>query len=142
MLKLCAASICKPLTLLFKNCLASGEFSNAWKKSNIVPVHKKGEKQLIKNYRPVYLLPICGKLMEKLMFNSIFNFIDTRNMFSVHQSGFHPGNSCVHQLISIVHELYNTFYANPSLEMRGVFLYISKAFDNVWIKVYRINLSA
>ena len=80
--------------------------------------------------------------MEKLMFNSIFNFIDTRNMFSVHQSGFRPGNSCVHQLISIVHELYNTFYANPSLEMRGVFLYISKAFDNVWIKVYRINLSA
>ena len=84
MLKLCAASICKPLTLLFKNRLASGEFSNAWKKSNIVPVHKKGEKQLVKNYRPVSLLPICGKLMEKLMFNSIFNFIDTRNMLSVH----------------------------------------------------------
>ena len=84
MLKLCAPSICKPLTLLFENCLASGEFSNVWKKSNIVPVHKKGDKQLIKNYRPVSLFPICRKLMEKLMFNSIFNFIDTRNMFSVH----------------------------------------------------------
>ena len=85
MLKLCAPSICKPLTLLFENCFTSGEFPNVWKKSNIVPVHKKGDKQLIKNYRPVSLLPICGELMEKLMFNSIFNFIDTRNILSVHQ---------------------------------------------------------
>ena len=73
--------------------------------------------------------------MEKLMFNSIFNFIDTRNMLSVHQSGFRPGDSCVHQLISIVHDIYNAFDANPSLEVRGVFLDISKAFDRVWHKV-------
>ena len=131
MLKLCAPSICKPLTLLFENCLRSGEFPNVWKRSNIVPVHKKGDKQLIKNYRPVSLLPICGKLMEKLMFNSIFNFIDTRNMLSVHQSGFRPGDSCVHQLISIVHKIYNAFDDNPSLEVKGVFLDISKAFDSV-----------
>ena len=76
MLKLCDPSICKPLTLLFENCLASGEFPNLWKESNVVPVHKKGNKQLIKNYRPVPLLPICGKLVEKPMFNSIFSFID------------------------------------------------------------------
>ena len=76
-------------------------------------------------------MPICGKLMEKHMFNSIFNFIDTRNMVSVHQSGFRPGDSCVHQLISIVHEIYNAFDANPSLEVRGVFLGISKAFDRL-----------
>ena len=109
MLKLCAPSIYKPLTLLFQNCLATGEFPNVWKKSNIVPVHKKEDKQLIKNYRPVSLLPIRGKLMEKLMFNSTFNFIDTRNILSVYQSGFRPGDSCVHQLISIVHDIYNAF---------------------------------
>ena len=43
MLKLCAPTICKPLTLLFENCLTSGSFLNVWKKSNIVPVHKKGD---------------------------------------------------------------------------------------------------
>ena len=130
-LKLCTPSICKPLTLLFENCLASGEFPNVWKKSNFVPVHNKGEKQLIKNYRPVSLFPICGKLMKKTMLNSIFNFIDTKNMFSVHQSGFRPDDSCVHQLISIVHEIHNVFDANPSLEVGGVFLDISKAFDRM-----------
>ena len=88
MLKLCAPSICKPLTFLFENCLASGEFPNVRKKSNIISVHKKGDKQLIKNYRPVSLLPICGRLMGKFMFNSFLNFIDTRNMLSVHQSEF------------------------------------------------------
>ena len=101
------------------------------KKSNIVPVDKKGDKQLIKKSRPVSLLPICGKLMGKLIFNTIFNFIDTRNMLSVHQSGFRPGDSCVHQLISIVHKIYNAFDDNPSLQVKGVFLDISKAFDSV-----------
>ena len=55
-------------------------------------------------------------------------------MLSVHQSGFRPGDSCVHQLISIVHKVCNAFDANPSLEVRDVFLDISKAFDRMWHK--------
>ena len=78
------------------------------------------------------LLPLWGKLFEKLMVNSIFNIIDTRKIFSVHQSGFHPGESCVHQIIGIVHDINNAFDANPGLEMRGVFLDISKTFYRVW----------
>ena len=58
MLKLCAPSLCKPLTLSFENCLVSRHFTDAWEKSNIVPVHKKEDKQLIKNRQPVSLLPI------------------------------------------------------------------------------------
>ena len=87
------------------------------------------------------LLPICGKLSKTRMFNSIFNFIDSRNMLSVHQSGFSPGDSCVHQLISIVHDIYNAFDANPSFEVRGVFLDISKASDRVWHKglLYKVK---
>ena len=66
------------------------------------------------------------------MFNSIFNFTDTRNMLSVHQSGFCPCDPCMHQLILIFHDIYNAFNTNPSLEQREVFLDISKAFDRVW----------
>ena len=55
-------------------------------------------------------------------------------MFSVHQLGFRPGDSCVYQLISIVHDIYNAFHANPNLEVRNVFLDISKTFDRVWRK--------
>ena len=72
------------------------------------------------------------KLLEKLIFNSVFNFIDTRNMLSVHQSGFCPSESSVHQLISIVHNIYNAFDANPGLDVRGVFLDFSKTLDRMW----------
>ena len=104
------------------------------KKAILFQSIKNRDKQLIDNYRPVSLLPIYGKLMKKVMFNSVFNFIDTRKMFSVHQSGFRPGDTCVHQLISIVHDIYNAFDVNPSIEVRSVFLDISKAFDRVWHK--------
>ena len=87
------------------------------------------------------LLPICRKLLEKPIFNSIFNFVDTRNMLSVHQSRFCPGDSYVHQLISIVHDIYNASDVNPSLEIRGVFLDIFKAFDRVGHKslLYKVK---
>ena len=49
MLKLCVPSVCKPLTLHFENCHVSSYFSDVWEKSNNVPVHKKEDKQLIKN---------------------------------------------------------------------------------------------
>ena len=58
MLKLCVLSICKPLNLLFESCLVYEHFPDVWEKTNIVPVHKKEVKQLIKNYRRVTLLPI------------------------------------------------------------------------------------
>ena len=48
------------------------------------------------------------------------------------QSGFRPSDSCVNQLIAITHEIFKAFDCNPSLEVRSVFLDISKAFDKVW----------
>ena len=132
MIKLCASSILKPLHLIFGNCLETESFPKEWKKANIIPVHKKGDKQLITNYRPVSLLPICGKVFEKIIFNSLFVYLNNNNLLNSNQSGFRPGDSCVNQLISITHDIYKAFDANPSLEVRGVFLDLSKAFDKVW----------
>ena len=74
MLKLCGDSICKPLELIFKMCLRNGRFPLEWKKANVVPIHKKGDKQTIKNYRPVSLLPICGKIFERLLYYTMLDF--------------------------------------------------------------------
>ena len=132
MLKLCATSISKPLHILFNNSVISECFPNEWKKANVIPVHKKGDKQIINNYRPVSLLPICSKIFEKIIFNSLFEYLEDNKLLNCNQSGFRSGDSCVHQLLSITHEIYKSFDANPSLEVRGVFLDISKAFDRVW----------
>ena len=65
------------------------------------------------------------------------------NLLNPNQSGFIPGDSCVHQLISITCEIYVSFASNPSLELE-VFLYISKAFDRVWHKelIYKTKCMA
>ena len=97
------------------------------------PVHKKGNKQILNNYRPVFLLPICSKLFEKIIFDTIFQHLMASKLLNPNQSGFMPGDSCIHQLISVIHEIYASFDAKPSLEVTGVFLDMSKAFDrNVW----------
>ena len=129
MLKLSQKSILKPLKLILENCLKTRLFPDQWKKANVVPIHKKGDKQLTENYRPVSLLTICGKVFERLIFNSLFNYFIENNLLSPHQSGFIPGDSCAQKRISIIHEIYNTFDCNPSLKVRRVFLDISKAFD-------------
>ena len=78
MLKVCGPSIYKPLEIIFNQCLETGVVPSEWKKGNVVSIHKKGDKQTLKNYRPVSLLPICGKIFERLMFNEMFEFFIDR----------------------------------------------------------------
>ena len=60
------------------------------KKSNIVPVCKKVDKQLLQNYRPASLLPISGKVFEKMLYNNIFEYLQENNLLCENQSGFQP----------------------------------------------------
>ena len=72
------------------------------------------------------------KIFEKIIYNNLFVYFESNSFLSTNQSGFRIGDSCVSQLVAITHELYKSFDANPTLETRGVFLDISKAFDKVW----------
>ena len=58
----------------------------------MVPVHKKGDKQMLRNYRPVSLLPICGKIFERLMYNNLYEFFIKNDLISSNQSGFKQGD--------------------------------------------------
>ena len=132
MLKICDDSLCGLLELIFHSCIETGKVPSEWKKANVCPVHKKSDKQIVKNYRPISLLPICGKIFERLLYNKIFHFFQENNLISPNQSGLKPGDSCNNQLLSITHEIYKPF--DNEFEVRGVFLDISKAFDKVWHK--------
>ena len=76
MLKICDLAIIKPLSMIFSNYINNSTFPDLWKKSNICPTHKEGEKQTINNYRAISLLPICGKIFERLVFNSLFEYLE------------------------------------------------------------------
>ena len=132
MLILCDDSIVLPLRLIFQNILATGIFPDLWKRANVTPIHKKGDKQIIKNYRPISLLPICSKLFEKIIFNHLYNFLNSNALLTKNQSGFRPGDSTINQLISFVNDIHTSFDNRKSFEVRSVFLDISKAFDKVW----------
>ena len=109
MIQSCRKSKALPLKLLFKVILEERTFPKDWKKSNVVPIHKKESKNLIKNYRPIRLFPIFSKTLKRLIFNSMFNCFRQNNLFRECQSGFIPGDSCVAQLLSITHEIYQSF---------------------------------
>ena len=124
MLKICVDTICKPLELVFKQALTTGVLPSEWKKDNIVPCYKKGDKQNVTNYRPVSLLPICRKLFEILIFNEMFSFFLANNLLAPNQSDFKPGGSCINQLLSITHEIYSSFddgFDSMKFGMKGLY---------------------
>ena len=120
MIKICDKSISKPLLILFQHSIKLSCYPDIWKKSNIIPAHKrKNNKRLVNNYRPISLLPIFGKIFEKIIFNRIYIFLLKEELLNPNQSGFHPSNSCINQLIAITHETFEAFDCDPTLEVRS-----------------------
>ena len=108
MIKIFDASICKPLELIFRSCLENGKFPTEWKKA-VVPAHTKGDKQNLKNYRPISLIPVARKIFERILYNSMYEFFTENNLISPNQPSVKPGDSCVNQFLSIAHEIYKPF---------------------------------
>ena len=74
MLKLCAPAVAKPLNMIFEKCLSEGTFPNFWKFANIQPIHKNDSSQIKSNYRPISLLSVCGKTLEKIVVDELYAF--------------------------------------------------------------------
>ena len=127
MSKLCNIEIVKLLYLIYMKRLETGRFPSSWK-ANVIPVHKKENRQLKKNYRPISLLAICGKMLDKLIFYTIYEFLCENQLLTPNQSGFRPGDLTINQLLSITHKIYLAFDELPSRETRAI--------DKMWLKSY------
>ena len=84
--KLCDMTLVIPLKIIFINCLRRGIFPDIWKHANVVPVHKKNEKNVNGNYRPISLLPIFGKILEKFIFDSLYSHLISSKLLNPNQS--------------------------------------------------------
>ena len=129
MTKICGKSLCKALEMIVKSCIIKREYTSEWKKTIVVPVHKKWQ-EIVKELQTISLLPIFEKNYEGIIYNNIFEFLTINKLISDNDSGFKTGGSWVNQLLSITHKIYHSL--NNDLEVRGVFLDISKAFDKLW----------
>ena len=131
MILLCDNSVALPLKIIFQNILETSPYQDLWKLANVIPIFKKGDKQLIKNYRPISLLPICGKIFENIIFNNLYSYFNAHYLITKNQSGFRPSDSTSNQLLYLVNEIHEAFEDPKYLEVRAVFLDISKAFGKV-----------
>ena len=87
--------------------------------ANVVPIHKRDDTQNVKNYRLVSLLPIFGKIFERLIYNEVYSLFIENDLISSNQSGFKQGDSCINHLLSITHDIYQCL--DQGYEVRGVF---------------------
>ena len=96
-----------------------------------LPIHKTERKNLLKNYGPISLLSIFGKIYERTIFRELFNNFHQNQLFTKCRSGYPAGDSCILQLLSVVHEINSSFDCDSTIDVTGVFLDISKAFNKV-----------
>jgi exonuclease III len=126
-LKECAPELTPSITNLFNNSLIMGLVPKAWKHANIVPLHKKGNKHQANNYRPISLLPVISKVLERCIFNKIIEILIPK--ITALQHGFLRNRSTVTQLLQVFSNINNILDKGDQTDV--VYFDLSKAFDSV-----------
>jgi hypothetical protein len=122
LLKETAHQIAPSLSTLFNRSLDSGSLPEEWKLANIVPVFKKGDKSFVENYRPISLLCIVSKVLNKLRDHLL-------QLLNSSQHGFTPGRSCTTQLVEVLNFIGSLLDSGKQTDI--IFMDMSKAFDKV-----------
>ena len=128
-LKLAATSISNPISYIINNSIKTGIFPQVWKNAKVAPIFKGGDMQNKTNYRPISVLPVLSKLIERHIANSLKSFLDTHNLLYAKQSGFRNSHSCETALTAIIHQW--TKAIQEGLLNGVVFIDFRKAFDLV-----------
>ena len=129
MLKETAFSITPGITKLFNISIRTGTIPEAWKISSIVPIPKGSKHNSVSNYRPISLLPILSKLLERHIHKLITDHLDINNPITPEQWGFQSGKSTVSALLDVVHSWSEAI--DQGKEICAVFFDLKKAFDSV-----------
>ena len=129
MLKCTAACIAPSVTQLFNLSIRLGKLPDTWKTSFVAPIPKSSRNQLPSNYRPISLLCILSKVLEKHIFSLTVEHLEDHYPLSDCQWGFRPGRSTVSALLSITHEWLRLL--ESGYDICAIFLDYKKAFDSV-----------
>jgi len=130
LLKLADRAIVPSLTRLVNMSLQENIVPDSWKAANVIPLHKKDDRDKLNNYRPVSILPAASKVLERIVFKHMYNFFHTNKLLTDNQSGFRQKDSTINQLAYLYHTFCNAL--DLKQDIRVVFCDIHKAFDKVW----------
>ena len=143
-IKLAANVIMYPLADLFNLSLSTNELPYIWKSARITPLHKANDVLDCNNYRPISIICSIAKILEKLVYSQLSEYLKINNILSPSQSGFRSNHSTTTALLKITNDI---FTAAGKGEITGaIFVDLTKAFDFVdryllLDKLYTIGLS-
>ena len=118
-----------PLAFIINMSIQSGVFPELLKLVKVIPIRKGGSTQDINNYRPISLISIFDKIIEKLMHKRLYSFLENNDILFHNQYGFRRNNSTVHALIQITEKIKSSI-DNGKFGC-GIFIDLRKAFDTV-----------
>ena len=118
-----------PLHLIFKQSLSQGSLPVEWKKSEIVPIFKKGSRHIPLNYRPISLTSVCCKTLERIIAKELYEFLEFNRILSAEQFGFRQGRTVDDQLLLVYDDV--TSWLDSGYVVDVVLFDFSKAFDVV-----------
>lgn len=123
----CARSLTVPITLLYRRSLSEGVVPKIWKTAYITPIHKKGPKDLIENYRPISKLCVFAKVLEKVVYIQLYASL--KHSLSEYQHGFISGRSTTSNLL--ICSEYLTKHMSEPAQVDIIYTDYSKAFDRI-----------
>ena len=118
-----------PLSFIINRSFEQGVFPESLKTAQVTPVHKKEDTLTINNYRPISLLSVFSKILEKSMYNRIYSFLCKHKLINTTQFGFRSKHSTEHALISLIETIKK--YLDDGEIVCGVFIDLQKAFDTL-----------
>ena len=127
LLRECAHVLYEPLCHLFSLSISLQSIPADWKIHLITPIHKAGDRSLVSNYRPISLLCIISKVLERILYKRLIEFLSSS--ISSRQFGFLKNRSTVHQLLTFLNEVYGSSCSKSQLDV--IYLDFKKAFDSV-----------
>jgi hypothetical protein len=127
LLKETASVIAPSLCKLFNKSLRTGEMPRDWKLANMVPIYKKNEREHVENYRPISLLSVISKVLERCILNNIKDQLC--KSIPACQHGYLTGKSCVTNLLEALDHVGSLLDHGEQIDL--VYLDMSKAFDMV-----------
>ena len=123
--------IATPLCHVFNLSFTSGTFPTKMKIAKVIPVFKKGDTDVLNNYRPISILPSFSKLLEKIIHSRLYTFLHTNDVFYEHQYGFRKKHSTIHPIMHLVKDIVLSNDKSSKDLSIATFLDLSKAFDTV-----------
>lgn len=129
LLKMAATSIAGPVAYLINVSLTTGIFPDIWKSARICPIHKGGDTNDPGNYRPISILPVISKIIERAVFDQLYPFLNSHGIIHDKQSGFRPKHSTMSALLNITEDWYNAIDNGSYVGV--VMIDLKKAFDTV-----------